>query len=114
MTVAAYRARTTEAQMEDAVRKLVALNGGRLFHLRDARQAPELEDLQDWLIVAPWLNAVVLAEAKSAKRRITPGQQAVIELCRECWRFESFVVRSVDPKPGEVGYDDFLEWLKGE
>lgn len=117
LTPAEYRRRATEAEMEDAIRKLVKLRGGRTFHLRDARQAPELEDLPDLIVLLPpnasGTGQVAIIELKSQKRRMTNGQREVRELLAGPISFLGGVVRPV-PRSGERSYDDFLEWLKGE
>jgi hypothetical protein len=106
-----YQRRTTEAQMETTIRDLVNLNGGRLFHLRDARQAPELEDMPDLIVLTPGHAAIV--ETKSQKRRTTTGQRQVMELLSGPIAFFGGIVRPV-PRDGERSFDEFLEWLKGE
>ena len=113
-TVSRYRKQATEADMEATVRDLVRLRGGRFFHVTRSDLVPELTDLPDWLILLPRPNGagiVILAEAKSANRRVTLGQQTVLALAAECSRFESFVVRSVNPKDGEISFDQFLAFL---
>ena len=110
---ARYQASMTEADMERTVSDLVAVRGGRLFHVRRSDVAPELTDLLDWLIIDPAGQRVLLVEAKSRKRAVTEGQSRVLELTRECSRFESFLVRSVNPKEGETAFDDFLNYLAG-
>lgn len=110
MPAAAYRLRATEADLERTVRDLVALRGGRFFHLRDARQAPELADLPDWLIVLP--PRLYVIEAKSQKRQITSGQAEVVGLLLECTELIAGVVRP-QPKPGEIGFDELIEILEG-
>lgn len=98
--------------MEQTVREIVTLKGGRLFHVRRGDTAPELADLLDWLIVAPWKQSVLLFEAKSQKRIITPGQQEVLTLLEGCHRFESGIVRP-NPHLGETSYESFMRWLEG-
>jgi hypothetical protein len=110
LTPADYRRRATEAGMERTIRELVDLRGGRLFHLRDARQAPELEDLPDLIVLLPGQAAIV--ELKSQRRRLTSGQRQVRELLRGPIAFFGGVVRPM-PKVDEQSYDDFLDWLKG-
>lgn len=112
MTAAAYQGRMTEKDMEQTVRALVELRGGRLFHVRDARTSPELADLPDWLIIDPMSGRVLLIEAKSQKRQVTMGQAAVLMMLDECSRFEGYVVRPVPKHPGEVAFDDFVEFLR--
>lgn len=112
-----YRASMRESEMERTVADLVTLRGGRLFHVRRSDVAPELTDLPDWLIVLPGSDGtgvVILAEAKSVKRALTKGQQEVLELCSQCTRFESYIVRSTNPRDGEIGFDAFVNYLAGE
>lgn len=115
MTVAAYRRTVRESDMERAVSDLVALKGGRMWHVRRSDVAPELADLPDWLILAPWLNAVILAEAKSVRRNLTEGQANVMAMLTECGKAESFVVRaSAARDETETDYDTFLRYLNGK
>lgn len=110
MTPAAYQQRATEAQMQDAVGELVTLRGGRFFHLEDARKAPELEDLPDWLILLP--PTVYLMEAKSQRRPTTLGQRSVLALLAECPRAVSGIVRPVPRTPEEIAFDHLLALLE--
>lgn len=115
-TAAQYQERSSEADMRATVKELVERKGGRLFFVRRSDVAPELVDLPDWLIILPRPNGtgvVILAEAKSVKRNLTQGQGEFLELCRECTRFESFVVRAANPRDGEISYDAFLDFLSG-
>lgn len=112
MSADEYRERVTEDQMERTVLDLVKMRNGRLFHVRRADVAPELVDLPDWFILDPMGQRALLIEAKSQKRIITAGQSAVLAMAAECTRFESGIVRP-NPKPGEIGYDEFLAWLEG-
>lgn len=96
--------------MQLGIAELVGLRGGRLFHVRDARRSPELEDLPDLIVIAPPLLG--LWELKSATRRITRGQLQVAELLARCDRLSTGIVRSV-PRPGELGYDEALDLLRG-
>lgn len=107
-----YRASMRESEMERTVSDLVTLRGGRLFHVRRSDVAPELTDLPDWLIVAPWMQTVLLIEAKSQKRKITAGQQGVLDQLSACDQLVTGIVRPV-PHPGEWGYQEFLEWMGG-
>ena len=109
-TVSRYRTHATEADMEATVRDLVRLRGGRFFHVTRSDIVPELTDLPDWLIILP--PTVYLIEAKSHRRRTTAGQAAVLALLADCTRIESGIVRG-EPKPGEIAFDDFLNWLSG-
>jgi hypothetical protein len=109
VTVDRYRRRATEAQMEGAIRDLVAFRGGRIWHLEDARTAPELTDLPDLLILVPGLAAWV--ELKSQRRIVTPGQAEVAALLASATAFVGGIVR-VDPRDGEMGYDELLEALR--
>jgi hypothetical protein len=108
VTVDRYRRRATEAQMEGAIRDLVRLRGGRCWHLVDARDAPELVDLPDLLILVPGLAAWI--ELKSQRRIITPGQAEVAALLASATRFVGGIVRP-DPRDGELSYDELLEVL---
>lgn len=113
MTAARYAARVTEAQMQAAIAELVTMRHGRMFHLVRSDVAPEMVDLPDLLIVDPAGQRLILAELKSAKRRVTPGQAHLMAMARECIRCEAMIVRAGEPREGEVSYDRFLEWLKG-
>ena len=97
--------------MERAVSELVSFRGGRLFHVRRSDVAPELTDLLDWLIIDPRSGRVLLFEAKSQMRLITPGQAGLLELLSDCDRFESGIVRPQPLGPAETSYDAFLEHL---
>ena len=101
-TETAYANRATEAQMTKTIAELVTLRGGRLWHLRDARNAPELEDLPDLIIVCP--PVIALVELKSAKRRVTLGQAAVAALLEQCDTALGGIVRPWD-------LDELLERL---
>ena len=103
--------RTSRRQeMERTVSDLVTLRGGRLFHVRRSDVAPELTDLPDWMIVAPHLRTVLLIEARSQKRKITPGQQGVLDQLSACDRLVTGIVGPV-PHPGEIGYDEIVALL---
>lgn len=108
-----YRASMTEAEMQKGIGDALAARAARMWHIRRSDVAPETEDLPDLLILDPLASRVVLAELKSVRRNLTDGQAAVLELARQCHRFDSFTVRSVEPRTGEVSYDQFLEWLTG-
>lgn len=99
--------------MATAVAEAVGYRGGRLFHVRRSDVAPELTDLPDWLIIAPHLRTVALIEAKSQKRELTAGQGIVLDLLNECDRLMTGIVRP-DPRPGEIGYSEFIRWITGE
>lgn len=105
-----YRASMTEDQMQQAVAAAVKARHGEFFHVRRADASPELVNLPDWLILDPMSETVYLIEAKSQRRKITPGQAGVLALAGECNRFASGIVRPI-PRPGEWSYDAFIEWL---
>jgi hypothetical protein len=115
VTVDHYRRRATEAQMEGAIRELVRLRGGRLWHLVDTRDAPELTDLPDLLILVPPTatgpGVAAWVELKSQRRIVTPGQAEVAALLASATAFVGGIVR-VDPRDGEMGYDELLEALR--
>lgn len=104
-----YRRLPTEAAMEHAIRRAVSLKGGRCWHLGDARNAPELTDLTDLIVVVPGVAA--LAELKSMRRVVTPGQREVADLLATVERFVGGIVRPV-PRNGEMSYDEFLDALR--
>jgi hypothetical protein len=99
----------SEAAMQEAIEKAVTLRGGRLFHLNDARTAPELEDLSDLIVVVPGFAA--LAELKSQRRTTTQGQLELAMLLSTVTRFWGGIVRPA-PRDGEVSYDDFLAMIE--
>jgi hypothetical protein len=111
-TITRYRRTVSEAAMREAIIELVTLQGGRVFYIADTRQAPELVDLPDLIVLLPHRRAVAFVELKSQRRATTPGQEAVLELLAECQVCESFIVRP-EPKPGEVAYAAFMDWLEG-
>lgn len=108
-TATAYQRRATEAEMREAITKLVALRGGRLWFVRDSRQSPETEDMPDLLILLPGLAAWI--ELKSQRRRITPGQREVAVLLDGVERFVGGVVRP-ESREGEMSYDELLTTLE--
>lgn len=110
LDAAAFQRRATEDEMTAAIADIVKLKQGELWHLRDARRAPELENLTDLIIVIPGLAALV--ELKSQDRGITFGQRRVLTLLETVERFFGGVVRP-EPNPGETSYDDFLDILRG-
>jgi hypothetical protein len=97
-----YSHRAAEAQMEQTIRDLVELRGGHVFHLRDARNAPEMEGFPDLVIICPPVLALV--ELKSAKRKIEPKQAIVNAMLGECTRLVTGIYRPWD-------LDDLLEEL---
>jgi hypothetical protein len=103
-----YHRSMTEAQMEDAIRDLVGTRG-RVYHLRDARNAPELADLPDLLIFAP--PVIALVELKSQRRKVAPGQAEVIGLLSRCDELIAGIVRP-EPREDEWSYDDLLALLR--
>lgn len=104
-----YRRTITEAAMQDAIQEIVTLKGGKLWHLRDARKAPELTDLTDLIIVVPGFASLV--EVKSQRRIVTPGQMDVAALLATVTRFWGGVVRPM-PREGELSYDEFVAMLE--
>lgn len=107
-----YRRSKKESDMQRTASECVGHLGGRLFHVRRSDVAPELVDLPDWLIIAPHLRTVALIEAKSQKRKLTDGQESVLAMLAECDRLLTGVVRP-DPHPGEIAFEDFMNWLEG-
>ena len=107
-----YRASTSEAAMQQAIKDILKVRGGRLWHVRDSSKSPELVNLLDWLILDPASETCYLVEAKSQRRIITPGQARVVEIASACHTFRSGIVRPV-PRPGEWSYDDFIAMLGG-
>ncbi len=109
-----YRRAPTEASMEAAIRDLVALRHGKVFHLRDARRAPELADLPDLIVLLPPSpgrpGLVALLELKSHRRPVTPGQAEVAGLVASAGRVVGGIVRA-NPREGELSYDDILSLL---
>lgn len=90
--------------MEQAIRELVQLRGGRCWSVRDSRGFA-IVDMPDLIIVLP--PKVIFCELKSQRRALTPGQAATLQLLGECTRVEACVVRPV-PHDGEIGYDALL------
>lgn len=112
--LARYRALPTEAAMEEAIREAVKPQGGRVFHINDSRRTPEMEDWVDLVIVLPRRGVVALVELKSAKRKVEPGQAALMADLQACHRLESWFVRAGEARTGEISYDDLMRWLEGE
>lgn len=109
-----FRESVSEAAMQDAIEQVVRMRGGRTFHVRRADVAPELVDLPDLLILDPMGSRIVLAELKSQKRQVTPGQQTVLAMARECGSFHPFLVRPTPKDHTETSYTDFVNWLGGK
>lgn len=109
MPAAAYQQRTTEAEMEAAIRDLVALRGGRCWHVNDARSSPEMADAPDLLILLP--GAAFWIEVKSQQRRVTAGQQEVAALMATVTRFVGGTVRP-NPREGEMAFDELIALLE--
>lgn len=89
--------------MEQTIRDLVEIKHGRVFHIRDSRYAPEMEGFPDLVIISPPILAVV--ELKSITRRVTPQQQAVVDLLADCTGLVTGIFR-----PYEL--DDLIEVLR--
>lgn len=104
-----YRRLPSEAAMEEAIRELVALKGGRSWHVRDSRNAPEMVDFPDLAILLP--PYAMQLEVKSQRRIVTDGQKEVAGLLKACTRFVGGIVRP-DPMKGEWAYDDILDFLR--
>lgn len=104
-----YHRSATEAQMERAIRDLIR-GRGRVFHLHDARRAPELVDLPDLLIIAPPVLAVI--ELKSQRRVVTPGQAEVIQLLAGCSDLFAGIVRPEPSADEEWSFDEVIEALR--
>jgi hypothetical protein len=107
MSVARYRALPTEDEMERTIREAVELLGGRCWHVRDSRRL-DVQDMPDLLIVLP--PFVALLELKSQRRKVTPGQESVLQLLERCHIVTSGIVRPV-PKEGEMSLDEALELM---
>lgn len=107
-TIERYRRVVTEAAMRSAIAELVALKGGRLFFVRDSRQAPEMTDFPDLVILLP--PRVLFVELKSHRRATTAGQAEVIAMLEGCGDVDAIVVRPV-PRAGEMAYADFIAFL---
>lgn len=97
--------------MRNAIARVVAVHGGRLFWVNRSDSSPAMADCPDLIIILP--PRVILVELKSWRRRITDGQRAVLELLAECPRAESFLVRSEPRDETETGYTEFVEWIGG-
>jgi hypothetical protein len=110
--IARYRATTTEAQMRDAIEQAVALKGGKLFFIRDSRATPEMAHWPDLVLMLPNCGVVAFVELKSQKRIVTAGQHGVMATLEQCRDAVSMIVRP-EPKPGEVAYAAFMDWLEG-
>ena len=112
VTADQYRRLPSEAEMLAAITDLVTLKGGRLWHLHDARTAPELVDLWDTTAILPG-GLLVCLEVKSQARPFeSAGQEAVCRMLESVGRVVTGVVRPV-PKPGEYSYDEVLDILRG-
>jgi hypothetical protein len=109
VSVAAYQVKMTEAAMRSAIMEAVARLGGRVFYVHDSRYAPATADLPDLVVILPG-RGVYFWELKSNYRAVTPGQAGVIEMIRACASVEADIIRP-NPKPGEMGYDDLLNYL---
>lgn len=111
VTADAYRSDPIEAEMTDAIAHLVGLRQGRLWHLDDARTAPELVDMPDLVFVIPGL--VGMLEVKSNDRPFESlEQERVAALLADVRRVVTGVCRP-KPRDGEYSYEDVLEYLKG-
>lgn len=110
MTAAAYQLSMTEAEMEDAIRKAAANQGGRVYHVRRSDQAPEMEHFPDLVVLLPGRSVVAFVELKSQKRAVTAGQHGVMAMLEQCRGCEAWIVRPA-PRDGEVAYDDLMRWL---
>ena len=114
LTVSEYRERSTEAEMTETIAELVGFLGGRMWHVRDSRQAPETADMPDLVIIVPGLVAIV--ELKSQLRGITLGQAEVRDLLLSIPDNPYCVGWMVRPNPdrsvGERSYDELLERLR--
>jgi hypothetical protein len=93
----------TEAEMQATITELVERKHGRVFHIRDSRFAPEMEAFPDLVIICPPILAIV--ELKSIKRRVTPNQQAVLDLLEQCTGLVTGIFRPYD-------LDDLLEVIR--
>lgn len=103
-----YRRLPREAEMERTIREGVEARGGRVFSIRDSR-GMAVADMPDLLIVCG--STVALLELKSQRRRITAGQQHVLELLSRCDELLTGVVRP-EPRAGELSFDDALRRLE--
>lgn len=110
-TLEVYRCMPSEAQMQDTMVEAVVARHGRAWHLRDARQSPELVDLPDLLVLLPTGLAMML-EVKSQRRTITTGQMAVADLLRVCDRFVGGIVRPMPKNDHEMSYDEALRLIQ--
>lgn len=110
--IATYRRSMTEDQMLAAIRDVVERRGGRVFHIRDSRRAPETADMPDVLLILPPFVGVL--ELKSMRRKITPGQADVLALLEECDRLLTGIVRPERASAAEYGFDMLLDILKGD
>lgn len=111
ISAAAYQQRTTEAEMEAAIRDLVARKGGWAWHVKDARQSPEMAHAPDLFILVP--GAAFWIELKSQRRTTTPGQKEVAALMITVTRFVGGIVRPV-PREGEMAFDELIKMLEAE
>ena len=95
--------------MTETISAFVANVHGRMWHVRDARQSPETEDMPDLLILVPGGLAVI--ELKSQDRATTPGQLEVKWLMSTVTSALTAFVRP-EPLDGEWSFDDLLQALK--
>ena len=83
------RMRETEHAFQQAVIELAQTLGWRVYHARPARTAhgwrTAMQGHDGWPdVVLCRRGRLIIAELKSAKGRLTPGQLAWIEALREC------------------------------
>jgi hypothetical protein len=109
VNLSVYRSLPTEDQMEATIREAVELHGGRCWHVRDSRRL-DVQDMPDLLIILP--PHVALLELKSQRRKVTPGQQSVMELLERCHIVTSGIVRP-EPRDGEMSLNEALALLVG-
>jgi len=91
--------------MMATVAELVQIKGGRMWHVRRSDNAPETEDMPDWIILIP--GRVLVVEAKSQGRAVTLGQQQVKDLMASVREQTCAIVRP-EPREGEMGFDELL------
>jgi hypothetical protein len=109
-SIEVYRSLPGEKAMQDAIVAAVVARHGRAWHLRDARQAPEMVDLPDLLILLP--GVAMMWEVKSQRRTITTGQRVVADLLGRCDRFVGGIVRPVPKSDDEWSYDEVLALIE--